>query len=165
MIHPRTHPVKHYPWVTCVVRHTSQVGRTRIPSLDDWRVQRFLEWLCTLPGDRIPGTQRELAETLDLRQQTLVEWKDDPDFLAAWEHRYQKTIGSVQRQQAVMEALYETACDRTDPRQVVAAKAYLDALGIAKPQRPQTVKDAKKLTDEQLYALAAERIIQGSQSG
>jgi hypothetical protein len=141
------------------------VARTRIPSLDDWRVQRLLDWLCTLPGDRIPKTQGELAELFGISYQLLVSWKDDPDFLAAWEHKYQKTIGSVQRQQAVMEALYETACDRTDPRQVVAAKAYLDALGISKPQRPQTVKDAKKLTDEQLYALAAERIIQGSQDG
>jgi hypothetical protein len=139
------------------------MGRQRIPSLEDWRVQRLLEWLCTLPGDRFPQKQGELAEVLGVSYSTLVAWKDDPDFLAAWEHKYLKTIGSVARQQAVMEALYETACDRTDPRMVPAAKIFLDALGITKPQRPQTVKDAKKLTDEQLFALASERIIQGSQ--
>ena len=135
------------------------------PGVDDWRVQRFLTWLCTLPGDRVPAKQLELAAELDVRPQVLVAWKDDPDFLAAWEHKYRKTIGSVQRQQAVMEALFETATDRTDPRMVAAAKTFFDALGIAKPQQPVTVKDAKKLTDEQLYALAAERIIEGSQGG
>jgi len=131
-----------------------------IPKLEDWRVKRFIDWLCTLPGDRVPEKQRELAEVLGVAPNLLIQWKNDPDFLAAWEHKYRKTIGSVQRQQAIMEALFETATDRTDPRQVTAAKTYFDALGISKPQRPQTERDAKRLTDAQLMEIIGERMTQ-----
>ena len=79
----------------------------------DWRRERFLEWLCTAPKDRMPDTQYELAEELGCDRQMLTEWKKDAEFLALWEKRYRQTIGSPERAGQVMQSLYETAIDRT----------------------------------------------------
>lgn len=131
------------------------------PNLNDFRVQRFLEWLLTPVPERNPPRQVELADELGMARQTLREWKNDPDFLAEWERQYRKTIGSPEKAQAVLTALYDTATDRTDPRQVPAARAYLEALDVIKPKRLDvtvTKGAAKDLSDEELMALLAERV-------
>ena len=58
-----------------------------------------------------------------------------------------------------MQRLYETAEDRTDPRQVPAAKAYLEAIDAIKPKKVEvTVNKARQGTsDEDLYRILAER--------
>ena|SRR6188768_1738679 len=133
------------------------MDRRTPPNLNDPRVLRFLDWLCTIPADRTPHSQNALAAELDLSQSTLSHWKDDADFLHEWERRYLRTIGSVGRQQEILQALFETATDRTDPRQVLAAKTYLDVIGKAKPQQARVTKNAQELTDAQLYEVLAER--------
>ena len=130
----------------------------KIPD-DDWRRQHFLEWLCTPPAERDPQSMKLLAEKLALSAQTLTRWKNDSVFIADWEILYRKTVGSPEKAQRVIERLFETAEDRTDPRQVQAAKAYLEAIDAIKPRKVEVVvsKAAKDLTDEDLYRILAER--------
>jgi hypothetical protein len=126
--------------------------------LNDHRVRRFIEWLCTVRDERDPRTQTELATELGVSSQTLGNWKANPDFLAAWEYHYRKTSGSPEKQQAVLEALWSTAVDRTDPRQVPAARAFLEATDAIKPKKVDVTvtKATKDLSEEELNALLAE---------
>ena len=130
------------------------------PVMSDWRVQRFLEWLCTHVADREISTQKELAEVLGVAPAMLTSWKKDADFLAAWEVMYRKSIGAPDRVKSIMDQLYDTATDRSDPRQVQAARTYLEAVDAARPPRVQAstgAKAAKELTNDQLLAILAER--------
>jgi hypothetical protein len=127
---------------------------------DDWRRQHFLDWLCTAPERRDPSTMKALAEKLAIDYRTLYRWKGDVSFLAEWETQYRKVVGSPEKAQEVIERLHETAVDRTDPRQVPAAKAYLEAIDAIKPRKVDitvTKGTAKDLPDDQLYAILAER--------
>ena len=129
-------------------------------NLNDFRVLRVLEWLLTPLAERVPPHQSELADELGISRNLIAQWKNDPDFLAEWERLYRKTIGSPEKAQAVLTALFDTATDRTDPRQVPAARAYLEALDVIKPKRLDvtvTKGAAKDLTDEELMAMLAER--------
>lgn len=130
------------------------------PTLNDMRLQRLLEWLLTPPDDRNPPSQADLADELGVHRNTLSQWKNDPDFLAEWERQYRKTVGSPERAKSVLDALFETATDRTDPRQVPAARAYLEAIDVVKPKKMDvtvTKGSAKDLPDDELLALLAER--------
>ncbi len=130
------------------------------PDFNDFRVQKFFEWLLTPPTDRYPSTQGEFADEHGLHRNVLSQWKNDPDFLTEWERRYRKTVGSPERAKGVLDALFDTAVDRTDPRQVPAARAYLEAIDVMKPKRLDvtvTKGAAKDLSDDELLALLAER--------
>jgi hypothetical protein len=132
----------------------------KIP-VSDWRKQRFLEWLCTIKEDRDPPLQKDLAEELSVVPGTLQTWRNDPDFLEEWHRRYRKTVGSPERMQLVLERLFETATDRTDPRQVAAAKEYRMAVeGVAPTRFELNVTNARDLSDEALAELLAEAAAQ-----
>lgn len=125
--------------------------------LSDWRKQQFLEWLCTVHADRDPPTMTEFAAKIGSTNATLTGWKRDAEFLAEWERRYRLTVGSPEKAQTVIQRLYETAEDRTDPRQVAAAKAFLEAIDAVKPHRIDVTvsKAAKELSEEELNELLA----------
>lgn len=125
--------------------------------ITDWRKQRYLEWLCTIKDDRDPPTNIALAVELGVSNSTLTAWKNDREFLEEWHRRYRKTVGSPERMQLVLERLFETATDRTDPRQVQAAKEYRMAVEGVAPQRVDiNVTNARDLSDEALAELIAE---------
>ena len=125
--------------------------------ISDWRKQEFLSWLCTIKEDRDPSTQKALADKLSVTDQTLKHWKMDPEFLEAWEHNYRRTVGSPERMQRVLDMLFETAVDRSDPRQVPAAKEYRQAVeGVRPTQVEVSMKGAAKdLSDDDLQSLLA----------
>ena len=129
-------------------------------NLNDFRVQRVMEWLLTPPDGRVPPRQVDLADELGMSSALISQWKNDPDFLIEWERQYRKTVGSPERAKSVLDALFETATDRTDPRQVPAARAYLEAIDVVKPKKVDitvTKGAARDLPDEELLALLAER--------
>ena len=116
---------------------------------------RFIEWLCQPKRDRRPETQELLARELHVSPITLSKWKNDVEFLKAWEAEYLRTVGSPERKQSLMDTLFKTGSDADDPRHVAAAKTYLD---IAEGLRPQQIevtvkRPAQELTDEQLDAI------------
>ena len=126
--------------------------------VSDFRKQRFLHWLCTPPKDREPRLLEELAEELGLTRRTLTNWKDDKDFLEAWEKLYLKTIGNPEVKMRIMKTLEKTATDPDDPKHVTAAKTYFEIEGSVKPAKMDvqvTQRPAKELTDEQLAELIA----------
>jgi hypothetical protein len=128
----------------------------KIP-LSDPRKQRFLEWLCTIKDDRQPRLQKDLAAELGVNPMTLSTWRnEDAEFLAEWTKRYRKTIGSPERMQHVLDQLYATATDRTDPRQVAAAKEYRLAVEGVAPARLDVNVNSRELSDEALAELIAE---------
>jgi len=130
---------------------------------NDFRIQRALEWLCTPPNEREPRTQSELAEELGMTPSWISSLKNEGSFLRLWEDRYRKTVGNPGKVGEVLQALQETAADRTDPRQVPAARAYLEALDVMKPRKVDvtvTSTAAKALTDEQLTEMIAARAAQ-----
>jgi hypothetical protein len=130
---------------------------------NDFRVQAVVEWLCTPPGDREPRTQKDLAASLDQTEKWVSALKNEPTFLRMWEDRYRKVVGNPGKVQEVISALQETAADRTDPRQVQAARAFLEAVDVMKPKRVDvtvTSQSAKALTDEQLTEMIAQRAAQ-----
>jgi hypothetical protein len=135
-------------------------GRHSHISIDDFRKQTFLAWLCTPVNERDPKTMDALADQLGLTRRTLTNWKDDKEFLEAWEKRYLKTIGDPTRKQAIMDTLYRTATDPDDPKHVQAAKQYFDIEGSVKPARMQVEvsRPAKELTDDELDAILANKI-------
>lgn len=128
--------------------------------IDDFRKQTFLKWLCTPVKERDPKTMELLADQLGLTRRTLSNWKDDKEFLEAWEKRYLKTIGDPSRKQEIMDVLYRTATDADDPKHVQAAKQYFDIEGSIKPQKVQIemTRPAKELSDDELDAILADKI-------
>jgi hypothetical protein len=128
----------------------------RVP-ITDWRKQELLQWLCTLPEDRDPPTAKAMAERLTISVTLLNNWKNDPEFIEAWHQLYRRTIGAPERMQLVLERLFETATDRTDPRQVPAAREFRLAVeGVAPTKVEMTVRtSAKDLSDEDLEAMMA----------
>ena len=138
----------------------------RVPD-NDWRRGHFIEWLCTPPGHRDPPGYKELAAKLGLGEQTLYRWKRDVGFLNEWEQQYRKVVGSPEKAQEVIERLHETATDRTDPRQVQAARTYLEAIDAIRPKKVDitvTSRPARDLPDDELYAILAERAEQELQA-
>lgn len=130
---------------------------------NDFRIQRVVEWLCTPAGEREPRTQNELAEEIGKTGSWVSALKNDGTFLRLWEDRYRKVVGNPGKVQEVLQSLQETAADRTDPRQVQAARAYLEALDVMKPRKLDvtvTSTAAKTLTDEQLTEMIAARAAQ-----
>lgn len=140
-------------------------GQHMVIPITDFRKQTFLKWLCTAPKDREPKTQEALAAQLGMGRETLSRWKDDKEFLEAWEKMYLKTIGDPERKQKIMDTLYRTATDPDDPKHVQAAKQYFEIEGSVKPAKMQVevTRPAKELSDDELDAILADKIAQEKQ--
>lgn len=135
-------------------------GQHNVIPITDFRKQTFLHWLCTPPKEREPKTQELLASQLGIGRETLSRWKEDKEFLEAWEKLYLKTIGNPERKQKIMDTLYKTATDPDDPKHVQAAKQYFEIEGSVKPAKMQVevTKSASNLTDEELDEILAQKI-------
>jgi Helix-turn-helix of insertion element transposase len=127
--------------------------------ITDFRKQAFLRWLCTPVKEREPRTFIDFAAEVGLDRRTLQNWRDEKEFLEAWEKMYLKTIGDPSKKSEIMGTLYQTATDPDDPKHVQAAKAYFEIEGSMKPSRMEVTvqRPAAELTDDQLAALLAER--------
>ena len=130
-------------------------GQEIIP-LSDFRKQRFLHWLCTPPSERDPGSMGALADEIGMTIRTLSNWKNDKEFLDAWEKLYLKTIGNPEVKMKIMKTLEKTATDPDDPKHVQAAKTYFEIEGSVKPAKMEVQiaqRPAKELSDEELAEL------------
>lgn len=122
--------------------------------LEDPRHQRFLEWLLTLKKDRNPPTRAALAEEFGVHMRTLRDWEAREDFRKAHELGVRQVAGSPEKTQELLNKLHETAMNDNHRQHVIAAKAWLDAVGAISPQKSTvSVGDAKLLSNEELTKL------------
>jgi len=137
----------------------SKIGAHTIIPISDFRKQRVLAWLCTPIKEREPRTLIALAEELGLDRNTPTRWKEDKEFIEAWEKLYLRTIGDPGKKSEIMATLWRTATDPDDPKHVQAAKAYFEIEGSMKPAKMEVTvqRPAAELTDDQLATLLAER--------
>ena len=100
---------------------------------------------------------KDLASELGVSDRTLRDWKERPAIRAVWEEQAKKVVGSPERAQDVLEAMYARAVDSTDPKQVQAAKLYLEAIEAIKPPTVEvrSVSDLAKVSDDELQAMIA----------
>jgi hypothetical protein len=134
-------------------------GVHMIVPITDGRKQAFLRWLCTPLKEREPRSLTDFAESIGVERSTLGLWRDDKEFLEAWEKLYLRTIGDPSKKSEIMQTLFRTATDPDDPKHVQAAKAYFEIEGSMKPARMEVTvqRPAAELTDDQLATLLAER--------
>ncbi len=128
-----------------------------VMSLDDPRHQRLVDWLTTPKQERVPSTAKQLAVELGVSERTLRDWKERPQIREQWEDQARKVVGSPERAQDVLEAMYQRAIDSTDAKQVQAAKLYLEAIEAIKPPTVEvrSVSDLAKVSDDELQAMIA----------
>jgi hypothetical protein len=126
-------------------------------ALEDPRHQRLVDWLTTPKQERQPATAKDLARELGVSERTLRDWKERSYIREQWESQAKKVVGSPERAQDVLEAMYQRAIDSTDAKQVQAAKLYLEAIEAIKPPTVEvrSVSDLAKVSDDELQAMIA----------
>jgi len=126
-------------------------------TLADPRHQRLVDWLTTPKQERQPLTMKELAVDLGVSDRTLRDWKERREIREVWEEQAKKVVGSPERAQDVLEAMYQRAIDSTDAKQVQAAKLYLEAIEAIKPPTVEvrSVSDLARVSDDELQAMIA----------
>lgn len=132
-------------------------GQHNVVPISDWRKQSYLQWLCTPPKEREHKSEVSFGKSIGQTDRTLRNWKNDKEFLDAWEKLYLKTIGNPARKSEIMDTLYKTATDPDDPKHVQAAKQYFEIEGSVKPAQMEVnvKREAAALTDEELQQLIA----------
>jgi hypothetical protein len=124
---------------------------------DDWRHVKLMEWLTCPPPDREPRSKAKLAEELGVEPRTLRGWSEGKAFREEWQSRVTRIVGNPDRAQYIMDTLYRTATDPKSPKQVAAAKLYLEATNAIRPPALEvTVKRPEQLSDAELDALLAQ---------
>ena len=78
-----------------------------VPTLDDPRHNRLLQWELTAPASRDPKTKNALAAELGISDRTLRDWAERPEFMAAWKLGFQAVAGSAERTKTILDQLYE----------------------------------------------------------
>lgn len=115
------------------------------------RQAAYLAWLLLPKDEREPRTKTEMAARLGVTIQALLGYERDPAFADEVRSRLGHAF-KVDRLPALFEALYVTATDPDNPRQVTAARTLLEWFG--RSQAEASNQHLSELTDEQLAALA-----------
>lgn len=131
---------------------------TEVPTLDDPRKNRLLEWELTAPAARDPKTKEGLATELKVAARTLRDWSATPEFQAAWRLGFQAVAGSMERTKALLDQLYADGTDTTNDKRVASAKLYWDISRAIAPPEPeaQASRRAQDLSDDALRAMLSE---------
>lgn len=111
----------------------------------------FVEWLC---GDHEHGeTQAAFAKKWDVNPGTLSKWKKDPSFCAQWEKRMRETHAHPDKQNALLDKLYNRAHESGDPKDV---EAYFRLIDRMTPDKLQISGpgELEELSDEDLRKAA-----------
>ncbi len=120
--------------------------------------EKYLEWLCTPPAERVPSSKAKFATENGTTDQTLRNWEKTKVFRAAWAERVDLVGGSPEKKFSLLEQLYKRAMDG-DTR---SAELYLKATNQMSPPpvKVEVERSSAQLTDEELDALIAQRAAQ-----
>jgi trehalose-6-phosphate synthase len=113
--------------------------------------QRYIDWLCTAPAERVPATKQEFAATIGVDPSTMRRWEKKETFRSQWESQSKEHQGSPERTQGVLDTLYAKAVDGD----VRAAQLWLQAMNKMAPAQVEVKHDrqASQLSDEELDEL------------
>ena len=113
--------------------------------------QAYLDWLCTPPMERNPGSKNKMALELGVDVKTLRRWEKKPVFRDQWQNRVDDIQGSPERTQGVLDMLYTKAMDGDTK----SAQLYLQATNRMAPPTIEVKSDrkAQELSDGELDEL------------
>jgi hypothetical protein len=115
--------------------------------------QRYMDWLCTAPSERVPSSKKQYAIFASVDVTTLRRWEKKPAFRQEWQTRVDDLQGSPERTQALLDTLYNKALEGDTK----SAELYLKATNRMAPPSV-TISSNKKtvdLTDAELDSLIA----------
>lgn len=115
--------------------------------------QKYLDWLCTAPLERNPGSKNKMAVELGVDVTTLRRWEKKPAFKEQWQTRIDDIQGSPERTQGVLDMLYTKALDGDTK----SAQLYLQATNRMAPPTIELKNERKasELSDSDLDELIA----------
>lgn len=73
------------------------------------RHEQYLEWLCTIPSERVPTSKQKYANENHVDIVTLRRWEKRESFRKEWQGRVDTIQGSPQRTQELLDSLYVKA--------------------------------------------------------
>ena len=115
--------------------------------------QRYLDWLCTAPSERVPASKAKYAIEHVVDISTLRRWEKKEVFRSQWKQQVDEVQGSPERTQRLLDNLYNKALEGDTK----SAELYLKATNrMAPPSVPiSSNKKATELTDAELDSLIA----------
>jgi hypothetical protein len=115
--------------------------------------QRYVDWLCTAPSERVPATKKAMAVDLGVDITTLRRWEKKEVFRNVWKDAVDEVQGSPERTQRLLDTLYSKALDGDTK----SAQLYLQATNRMAPPMVtvQSNKKAAELSDAELDSLIA----------
>ena len=115
--------------------------------------QRYVDWLCSAPQERVPATKKAMAVELGVDITTLRRWEKRPAFKEVWKGQVDEVQGSPERTQMLLDTLYEKAIGGD----VKSAQLYLQATNRMAPPTVEvrSEKRVAELSDSDLDELIA----------
>jgi len=104
--------------------------------------QKYLDWLCTAPMERVPASKAKYAVEHGVDETTLRRWQKKEVFVNEWKKRVDDIQGSPERTQKLLDTLYDKAL-KGDTK---SAQLYLQATNRMLPPTV-TVNANKKATE------------------
>lgn len=115
----------------------------------DHRWDAYIDWLIVPPAMRgelgLPTGKEKYADAIGVAITTLRRWEAKPLFLRAWKARSAALVGSPERVQAVVDAMWAAAA----AGDVKAAQVYLGYVQKAEPPK-STEGAAESMTLEEI---------------
>lgn len=113
----------------------------------------YLDWLCTMPSQRVPNSKAKYALEFGHDETTLRRWQKLPAFRAEWKRRVEELQGSPERTQKLLDSLYEKGV----AGDTKSAALWLQATNRLQPMPVQISgsKAAAELSDSELDSLVA----------
>jgi hypothetical protein len=115
--------------------------------------QRYLDWLCTAPSERVPASKAKYAIEHVVDISTLRRWEKKEVFRSQWKQQVDEVQGSPERTQRLLDNLYNKALEGDTK----SAELYLKATNRMAPPSVtiSSNKKATELTDAELDSLIA----------
>lgn len=115
--------------------------------------QRYLDWLCTAPSERVPASKAKYAIEHVVDISTLRRWEKKEVFRSQWKQQVDEVQGSPERTQRLLDNLYNKALEGDTK----SAELYLKATNRMAPPSVtiSSNKKATELTDSELDSLIA----------
>lgn len=104
--------------------------------------QKYLEWLCTAPSERVPASKNKYSMEHGVDISTMRRWEKKDIFRTQWKTQVDDLQGSPERTQRLLDNLYNKALEGDTK----SAELYLKATNRMAPPSV-TISSNKKTVD------------------